>query len=127
MFDFSFEQVLHDNEVTVEWHDKVVDSEGVERPSAIPGWSLSWKRGVIYIGPCPEHKAREAAALFVHLWLNGISAQMASQLIVAYAFINSYQEAIDMYEGLINDIEYFTREGLDNVRGCYGRKRLGAR
>lgn len=127
MFDFNVDLVLREHTVIVEWGAKIVDAEGVEKPSPIPGWSLSWKHGVIYIGPCPEHKAREAAAIFVFLWLKGVPSQMASQLIIAYAFINSYHEAIDMYEGLINDIEHFTREGLENVRGCYGRKRLGVR
>ena len=118
MFDFNFEQVLLENEVTVEWTPEFVDAEGTIRPSPTSGWSLSWKHGVIYIGPCAKHKAREAAAIFAHLWLQGVSAQMATQLSIAYAFIDAYHEAIDMYEGLINDIEHFTRDGLDNVRSC---------
>ena len=115
MFDFDHAQILRENEVTVEWCDTVVDTEGNTKKSPIPGWGLSWKHGWIHIGPCPEQRACEAAAMFVHLYLKGVSAQLSSQLIVAYAFIGEYREAIEMYEGLIRDIETFTREGADAI------------
>ena len=118
MFDFDAKQVLQFAKASVEWSDTVIDAKGNEKKSPIPGWSLSWKHGVIYIGSCPEHKAREAAALFILLYLKGVDPQMASQLIVAYAFIDSYKEAVEMYEGFINDINHFTREGLDNIHGA---------
>lgn len=117
MFDFIAGQVLQEHKADVEWSGTVIDTEGDEKKSSIPGWSLSWKHGTIYIGPCPEHKAREAAALFILLYLKGVGAQMASQLTIAYAFIDSYKEAVEMYEGLINDIGRFTREGLDSIHG----------
>ena len=119
MFDFDPEQILRENDVEVSWWDTLISAEHLDyKKSPYPGWGLSWKHGVIFIGPCPKHKAREAAAIFVRLWLADIPAQMASHLIVAYAFIDSYHEAIDKYEGLITNIEQFTREGLDEVRGC---------
>jgi len=117
MFDFDYAQILRENEVTVEWCDTIVDTEGNKSKSPIPGWGLTWKHGFIRIGPCTELKACEAAAIFVHLYLKGVPAQLSTQLIVAYAFIGEYREAIEMYEGLVNDIESFAREGLDNVRG----------
>ncbi len=109
MFDFDPEQILADNNVTVTWCDIIVDTEGRKRKGPIRGWSLSWKHGVIYIGPCPRHKAREAAAIFVTLWLKDVPAQMAAQLIVAYAFSETYHEAIGRYST--------TREGHDNIQG----------
>ena len=117
MFDFDHAQIRRENEVTVEWCDTIVDTEGNKKKSPIPGWGLTWKHGFIHIGPCPKQRALEAAAMFVHLYLKGVSAQLSSQLIVAYAFIGGYREAIEMYEGLINDIETFTREGLDGIHG----------
>lgn len=117
MFDFDYVQILRENEVTVEWCDTIVDTEGNTSKSPIPGWGLTWKHGWIHIGPCPEQRAREAAAMFVHLYRKGVSAQLASQLIVAYAFIGEYREAIEMYKELINDIETFTREGLETLHG----------
>lgn len=121
MFDYDMiAQTLQKNEVTVEWCDTIVDTEG---KSPGPGWGLTWKHGFIHIGPCPEIRALEAAAMFVHLYLKGVSAQLSSHLIVSWAFIEEYREAIEMYEGLINDIETFTREGLDLIHGSMKERR----
>ena len=117
MFDFDPEQILCENDVEVSWWGTIVNNEGTEKKNPYPGWGLSWKHGVIFIGPCSKHKAREAAAIFVRLWLADIPTQMASHLIVAYAFIDSYREAVEMYAGLVNDIERFAREGEDAIRG----------
>jgi hypothetical protein len=81
MFDFNPEQILRENNVLVEWDDNLT-----------PGWSLSWKHGVIYIGPCCAHMARKAAAMFVYLYLKDVPAQMAANLIVCYAFIDMYRD-----------------------------------
>ena len=107
MFDFNPEEILTQNNVEVTWL----------QDCHINGWSLSWKHGTVYIGPCTEHKAREAAAIFVLLWLKGVPAQMSVQLIIAYAFIESYHDAISQYGSLINDIEHFARERHEVLRG----------
>ncbi len=118
MFDFNPEEILTQNNVEVTWCDSIVDGhEMVKTNSPIKGWGLSWEHGAIYIGPCLGRKAIEAAAIFIFLWLRGVPAQMASQLIIAYAFIDSYHDAISRYSGLINDIEHFAREGHDELRG----------
>ncbi len=118
MFDFDPQEILAQNNVEVTWWDSVVDDYGiVKKEGAVKGWGLSWKHGAIYIGPCLKHKAIEGAAIFVLLWLKGVSAQMATQLIIAYAFIESYHDAIETYSGFINNIEHFCREGHETVRG----------
>jgi hypothetical protein len=96
MFDFNSEKVLRENGAKVIWNDKVVDiitDEVLSDP--FPGWNLVWKNGTIFIGNCSEHIAREVAAIFVHLWLNGISAQMADHLIQAYAHIDRWRKAVE--------------------------------
>ena len=115
MFDFDPEKVLRENDVKVEWSDQVVDSEGKPRTDPCPGYYLIWKQGVIYIGNCSELKARESAAIFIHLWLNGISAQMADHLIQAYAHIERYRAAVEQYENLLNNTERFMREGVEMI------------
>ncbi len=107
MFDFDPEEILSRNDVEVTW----------EQGRCKSGWSLSWKHGTVYIGPCTECKAKEAAAIFVILWSKGISAQMSVQLIIAYTFVESYHDAISKYGNLINDIEHFAREEHDALRG----------
>jgi len=77
MFDFDVEKVLRDNNAKVEWGDQIVDTGGNTRTSPHPGYCLIWEQGFIHIGACSKSKARESAAIFVHLWLNGITAQMA--------------------------------------------------
>ena len=83
---WDYEAVLRDNEVTVEWCHQMVNGEGEvsEMPPELCGWGLSWKHGVIDIGPVEEHIAREAAAVFVRLWQLGVSASMADKLMGSY-------------------------------------------
>lgn len=107
MFDFNPEEILSSNNVEVTWLSGYCKD----------GWALTWKHGTVYIGPCTELKAQEAAAIFVLLWLKGVPAQISVQLIIAYTFIESYHDAICQYGGLINDIEHFAREGHEALRG----------
>jgi len=66
---WDYETILKEHEVTVEDDDS---------------WSLSWKHGNILIGPTTEIFARKAAALFVSLWLRGISASFSTRLMDGY-------------------------------------------
>lgn len=71
---WDYETVLKEHEVTVEC-DK--DDWNVD-------WSFSWKHGAVFIGPTREIFARKAAALFVSLWLRGISASFSTKLMDGY-------------------------------------------
>lgn len=120
MFDFDPEQILKEHYAKVEWWDTVVDNDGNTSPSPIPGWGLSWSRGVIYIGPCSEEKAREAAAIFIHLWLKGVSAQMASHLAVSCAFVDMYREKIDEYKRICQDVHILATQARNMIRARRG-------
>lgn len=104
MFDFDANEILAKHDAEVTWWDTVVDNEGNESESPIPGWGLSWKDGAIYIGPCKEVKAREAAAIFIILWKKDVSAQMAAHLAVCYAFIDAYADEIGHLRNTLNDV-----------------------
>jgi len=66
---WDYEAVLHENEVTVEWLGEWLG-----------GWSFGWKHGGILVGNTTETIARKAAALFISLWLRGVSASFADKL-----------------------------------------------
>ena len=78
---WDYDAVLRENGVTVEWCDTLVDGTGNEhRAGEFAGWGFYWKHGAIHIGQCSEQIARKAAALFVSLWLRGVSASFADKL-----------------------------------------------
>lgn len=54
-------------------------------------WSLAWKHGCIYIGQTTEKIAREAAAVFVSLWLRRVSASFAEKLMTGYVMFLELQ------------------------------------
>ena len=90
---WDYEAVLRDNNVTVPWDDTVVDSDGNICPAGeFAGWGLSWQHGVIYIGQTTEQIARQAAALFVSLWLRGVSASFCDKLMDGYMCYLERQE-----------------------------------
>ena len=65
---WDYDAVLRENGV-------VVDGNGNEhRAGEFAGWGFYWKHGAIHIGRTTEIIARKAAALFVSLWLRGVSA-----------------------------------------------------
>ena len=79
---WDYEAVLKENGVTVEWCDTLVDGNGNEhRAGEFAGWSFYWKHGAIHIGQTTEIIARKAAALFVSLWLRGVSASFCDKII----------------------------------------------
>ena len=65
-------------------YDAVLREHGVEVAQEESGWSLSWKHGCMHIGQTKWRIAREAAAVFVSLWLLGVSASMADTLMEGY-------------------------------------------
>lgn len=83
---WDYEAVLRDNSVTVVWCDTLVDGDGGEYPCPpdLCGWSLGWANGTIHIGQTTEVIAREGAALFVSLWLRGVSASFCDKLMDGY-------------------------------------------
>lgn len=79
---FDYEAILRENEVTVEWgHQNTSDGVTFSKlPPALCGWGFYWKHGAIHIGQTAEIIARKAAALFVSLWLRGVSASLCDKL-----------------------------------------------
>jgi hypothetical protein len=117
---WNYDGVLAENEVTVEWCGDVVDGEGAKSPAGeFAGWSMAWKHGCMSIGQTTEVIARKAAAMFVSLWLRGVSASFADKLMDGYITFLERQEGesltflaeIDRYS---NGRPFFrlTREGL---------------
>jgi len=92
---WDYEKVLTENEVEIECCATVVDNEGAVRKSnCCSGWSLSWESGTMYMGETTEVIARKAAALFVSLWLRGVSASFADKLMDGYIGFLERQEGI---------------------------------
>jgi hypothetical protein len=88
------EKVLTENGVTVQWCDRLT-SDGVTftpAPDDLCGWSFSWRHGTIHIGRCTEEIARKAAALFVSLWLRGVTASFCDKLMDGYVSFLERQE-----------------------------------
>lgn len=82
---WDYDKVLKEHEVKVSFSDMFVDGEGhVFHEPELGGWSLSWKHGTIHIGQTSAIKAKKAAALFVSLWLRGVSASFADKLMAGY-------------------------------------------
>ena len=78
---WDYDAVLRENEVIVEWCDTLVDGNGNEhRAGEFAGWGFYWKHGAIHIGQCSEQIARRATALFVSLWLRGVSASFCDKI-----------------------------------------------
>ena len=78
---WDYDAVLRENEVIVEWCDTLVDGNGNEhRAGEFAGWGFYWKHGAIHVGQCSGQIARKAAALFVSLWLRGVSASFCDKI-----------------------------------------------
>ena len=115
-----------ENGVTVEWYDTLVDGNGNEhRAGEFAGWGFHWKHGAIHIGRTTEIIARKAAALFVSLWLRGVSASFCDKIMSAMVWFWQLQERLrwknalsplelarlfhEMYERLAPSFGYQTR------------------
>ena len=90
---WDYEAVLKENGVTVEWCDELIDGNGNKhRAGEIAGWGFYWKHGAIHIGRCSEQIARKAAALFVSLWLRGVSASFCDKIMSGMIWFWELQE-----------------------------------
>jgi hypothetical protein len=68
----------------------------VER--AVPvdhGYNLFWKKGTMAVQTGDETHARKAAALFIELWLRGVSASFADKIMDGFLF---YLEKVEEFE-----------------------------
>lgn len=89
---WDYEKVLAENEVKVLLHD---DS-----------WYLCWHHGSMGLGATSRTIARKASALFVCLWLRGVSASFADKLMDGFIVYLERQEkatknlATMLFEGL---------------------------
>lgn len=82
-FELDHEMVLAANDVQVVFDE----DEGY--------WSLVWKHGVMGIGQCPKSVAREAAGLFIYLWLKYTPAPVADKIMAAWVCSRCNEERID--------------------------------
>lgn len=91
---WDYMQVLRDNEASVTCTTQVIDGEGqiTNLPPALCGWSFSWCHGSMFIGQTSVTIARKAAALFISLWLRGVSASFADKLMDGYIIYLERQE-----------------------------------
>ena len=121
--DWDYERVLADNQVTVEWCDQMTSDDGKtfeKMPPEFCGWGFWWKHGCIHIGQCSETIARKAAALFVSLWLRGVSASFTDKLMDGFIMWLELQEnkrlgfLAEIDKGDMTGWPYFrfTREGF---------------
>jgi len=76
---WDYEAVLRDNKVILDY-----DSDG---------WGFSWPFGTGTLGCVLEVHARKAAAMFVSLWLLGVSATFADKLMDGYLMFLELQES----------------------------------
>jgi hypothetical protein len=90
---WDFEAVLKENGVVVEWCDELIDGNGNRhRAGEFAGWGFYWKHGAIHIGQFSEQIARKAAALFVSLWLRGVSASFCDKIMSGMIWFWELQE-----------------------------------
>jgi len=115
---WDYEAVLKENEVTVAWCDQLVDGEGTTYPAEeFAGWGFSWKHGAIHIGQTSKINARKAAALFVSLWLRGVSASFCDKLMGGYVCHLELQENTRLtflaeIDAMEDGFFHLTREGF---------------
>lgn len=93
---WDYEAVLTENDAKVVWSNTIVDSEGNLTTSEIcAGWHFTWKYGAMFIGDVRETIARKAAAMFISLWLRGVTASFADKLMYGYlVFLERQEETV---------------------------------
>jgi len=79
---WDYEAILHDNNVIMEW-DKTEEI-----------WFCSWKYGLIEPPVQDGIIAKKAVALFISLWLLGVSASFCDKLMDGYIMYLKFQDKI---------------------------------
>ena len=113
---WDYEAVLTANGVTVEWCHELT-SDGVtftEAPPDLQGWDLLWKHGCMNIGQTTRIIARKAAALYVSLWLRGVSASFADKLMDGYIVFLERQESTSLT--FLAEIDHYEETGIPYLR-----------
>ena len=118
---WDFEAVLRANKVTVEWGDTMtVRRPGLHASSPARYLRLGLPLGAWnhLIGQTTETIARKAAALFVSLWLRGVSASFADKLMDGYISFLERQEnesltfLAEIKHTILCDVLRLTRRGF---------------
>jgi hypothetical protein len=76
-------------------YEAVLTEQGVKLEQSLESpfdWTLCWRHGFMHVPCYDEVNAKKAAALFVSLWLRGVSASFADKLMVGYMMFLEYQE-----------------------------------
>lgn len=90
---WDYEAVLAENDAKIVWNDSIVNGEGNHtKCEFLAGWSLTWQHGCMFIGGTTETIARKAGALFVSLWLRGVSASFADKLMDGFVVFLERQD-----------------------------------
>lgn len=121
---WDYEAVLTENDAKVVWSNTVVDSEGNHTTSEIcAGWHFTWKYGAMFIGDVRETVARKAAAMFISLWLRGVTASFADKLMYGYlVFLERQEETVVgfragvVFDTLESPFFLLTREEMPNCK-----------
>jgi hypothetical protein len=119
---WNYEAVLRDNKVVVEWCDELIDSNGNRhRAGDFAGWGFCWQHGSIHIGQCSEQIARKAAALFVSLWLRGVSASFCDKIMLSMIASWELQERPSQFRTLNQlDLAKLFHETYDRLASDFG-------
>ncbi len=67
-------------------YEAVLRRHGVTVEQVGDGRSLGWRHGSMYVATDNREHGRKAAALFVELWLRGVSASFAGKLMDSHLF-----------------------------------------
>jgi hypothetical protein len=78
---WDYEAVLKENDVKL-----------IYTSNPVCEWTLYWRHGFIGVQARDETRAKRAAALFISLWLRGVSASFADKLMGGYLMFLEYQE-----------------------------------
>ena len=115
----------------IEWCDS---NDTEHRAGEFAGWGFYWELGAIHIGRTTEMIARKAAALFVSLWLRGMSASFCGKIISGTAWFWELHERprridtvspLDLAQPFHENYERLAPNFGDQTRTTPGRRRTG--
>ena len=113
---WDYDAVLKENGVVV------VDGNGNKhRAGEFAGWGFYWKHGAIHIGRTDKIIARKAAALFVSLWLRGVSASFCDKIMSGMVwFLESQERPQPMNTSSPLDLAKLLHETYDRLAPRFG-------